>query len=132
MKRRGVVIMSLVFGVSLAVGPPGGVLAAEQPKKQLCPICSKLEHPPANYAEKAGNTLARGLLNFGLGWTEMIRQPGKNARKGGPVLNGFVNGVSFGARRTIRGLGEILTFWTPKMGDEYIHFSKDCPLDTMQ
>ena len=62
----------------------------------------------------------------------MIRQPGKAAREGKGVFIGLANGVSFSARRTLRGLGEIFTFWTPKAGNQYIHFSKDCPLDSMQ
>ena len=104
--------------------------AAEQ--QRLCPFCMKANNQRASYGENAANTLARGALNLGLGWTELIRQPGKNARKGKNVLLGVANGVGFSARRTLRGLGELLTFWAPKVQGEYIHFSKDCPLDTMQ
>jgi hypothetical protein len=106
--------------------------AAEAAKQRLCPICAKANDPQAAYGEKAGNTLARGALNFGLGWTEMIRQPGKAAREGKDVFHGIANGIGFSARRTVRGLGELLTFWTPKVQGEYLHFSKDCPIDTMQ
>lgn len=107
-------------------------VAAAEPKARLCPICAKANNQQAAYADKAGNTLARGALNLGLGWTELMRQPGKAAREGKNVFVGIANGVTFSARRTVRGLGELLTFWTPKMKGEYIHFSKDCPLDTMQ
>ncbi|MBI4003934.1 MAG: hypothetical protein HY353_02835 [Candidatus Omnitrophica bacterium] len=106
--------------------------AAAEPKARLCPICAKANDDQATYGEKAGNTLARGALNLGLGWTEMIRQPGKAAREGKNVFHGIANGIGFSARRTLRGLGELLTFWTPKVEGEYIHFSKDCPIDTMQ
>ena len=106
--------------------------AAAEAKPRLCPICAKANDEQAAYGEKAGNTLARGALNLGLGWTEMIRQPGKAAREGKNVFVGIANGVSFSARRTLRGLGDLLTFWTPKVQGEYIHFSKDCPLDTRQ
>ncbi len=43
---------------------------------------------------------------------------------------GLANGVGQGVTRTLTGLGEIITFWTPKVNDQYIHFAKDCPLDT--
>ena len=105
---------------------------AAQPKPRLCPICAKANDERAAYGEKAGNTLARGALNLGLGWTELIRQPGKAAREGKNVFHGIANGVGFSARRTLRGLAEVFTFWTPKVKGEYIHFSKDCPIDTMQ
>ena len=117
-----------IAGMCLAF--PSTAAAAEQ--QRLCPICLKANDRHASYGEKAGNTLARGALNLGLGWTELIRQPGKNARKGKNVLLGIANGVGFSARRTLRGLGELLTFWAPKVHGEYIHFSKDCPLDTVQ
>jgi len=126
--RRAFVVILLIAGVT-AAGQP--VMAAED-QPRLCPICSKLEGSEATYVEKAGNTFTRGLLNLGLGWTEMIRQPGKAAREGKDVFHGVANGVAFSARRTLRGIGEVLTFWTPKVQDRYIHFSKDCPIDTMQ
>ena len=106
--------------------------AAAEPKPRLCPICAKANDAQAAYGEKAGNTLARGALNFGLGWTELIRQPGKAAREGKNVFHGIANGIGASARRTLRGLGDLVTFWTPKVEGEYIHFSKDCPIDTMQ
>ena len=104
---------------------------AEEPPL-ICPICSKANNTDATYQEKAGNTLARGLLNMTLGWTELIRQPAKKARKGGNVFGGMANGVGKSFVRTMRGAGEVLTFWTPKSDQGYIHFSKDCPIDTMQ
>ena len=122
---KGLVIASLI----VAFAQPA---TAAQPKARLCPICAKANDEQAAYADKAGNTLARGALNFGLGWTELMRQPGKAAREGKNVFHGIANGIGFSARRTLRGLGELLTFWTPKVEGEYIHFSKDCPLDTMQ
>jgi hypothetical protein len=122
--RRLVIVSLIVAFVTPA--------AAAQPKARLCPICAKANDEQATYADKAGNTLARGALNFGLGWTELMRQPGKAAREGKNVFHGIANGIGFSTRRTLRGLGELLTFWTPKMGGEYIHFSKDCPIDTMQ
>lgn len=96
----------------------------------FCPICSKANDPSANYAEKAGHTLLRGTLNATLGWTEMILQPAKEAKAGGNVLVGVANGIGGSVTRTLSGLAEMFTFWTPKMQGTYLHFSKDCPLDT--
>jgi len=128
--RRAHAAFILAAGL-LAVSAPA-MAEEEKPQPKLCPICSKLEGANPSYGEKAGNTFTRGLLNFGLGWTEMIRQPGKAAREGKDVFHGVANGLAFSARRTLRGIGEVLTFWTPKIQDEYIHFSDDCPIDTMQ
>ena len=107
---------------------PMGAAAAEEP--QMCPICLKANNDDVSYQEKATYTLARGLLNFGLGWTELIRKPAKAAEKGGNVLAGIAIGAAASVTRTIGGLGEILTFWTPRVGKDYIHLSRDCPLDT--
>ncbi len=123
------VFQAIAMGLVLVFGA-GPWAAAEEP--QLCPICLKANNDEIGYQDKAGNTLARGLLNFGLGWTEMIRQPGKTAREGGNVLTGIAIGAGASVARTFSGLGEILTFWTPKIGKDYIHFSRDCPLDTTQ
>ena len=101
-------------------------------EQRLCPICSKANNPSATYQEEAGNRLARGVLNMTLGWTELIRQPAKKARKDGNVFAGMATGMGHSVVRTVRGLGEVLTFWTPKNKTGYIHFSDDCPLDTMQ
>ena len=128
-RRRWVVVGGVAVVATLLLGCPGQVVAADRP---LCPICSKANNASATYAEKAGNTLARGVLNLGLGWTELIRQPAKKARAGGNVFLGMLNGVGHSATRSARGLGEILTFWVPKVQGEYVHFSKDCPLDTMK
>ena len=83
-----------------------------------------------SYQEKATNTLLRGALNTTLGWTELIRQPAKEAKEGGNVFVGLANGVGQSVTRTLAGLGEIFTFWTPKVQGQYIHFAEDCPLDT--
>ena len=104
-----------------------GEAASDEPK--LCPICLKANNDDISYQEKASNTLARGILNFTLGWTEMIRQPAKTAKEDRNILAGIAIGAGASVTRTISGLGEILTFWTPRVGKDYIHFSRNCPLD---
>ncbi|HEX9564010.1 MAG TPA: hypothetical protein VF981_08565 [Gemmatimonadaceae bacterium] len=97
---------------------------------QLCPICLAANDHDASYTQNAGSTLVRGVLNFGFGWTELLMQPATEAKGGGNVFTGLGSGLNRGLWRTVNGLGEIATFWMPKVQGEYIHFSKDCPLDT--
>lgn len=126
-RTRGTAV-GWVWGLALCIllGLPG-VAMAEEPV--VCPICIKANNDEASYQDKASHTLARGLLNFTLGWTDFIRQPGKAAREGESIASGIALGAGSAITRTISGLGEILTFWTPRIGKDYIHFSRDCPLD---
>ena len=101
--------------------------AMAEEAKPVCPICSKAGDE-ASYAAKAGTTLVRGATNTLLGWTELLRQPAEETKAGGNVLVGIGKGVGQGVVRTVQGLGEVLTFWTPKVDHHYIHFSKDCPV----
>ncbi len=119
-------LLLLVFAAFPSVG-----LAQEkaEPRPQ-CPFCRAANNPDAHYGEKAGNTLVRGALNTGLGWTELIRQPAKEAKAGGNVGLGLAKGLGEGVTRTFTGLAEVFTFWMPKVQDRYVHFAHDCPLDT--
>lgn len=115
----------LVLGCAvILLGLPGPVMAEDQNLK-VCPICG---HTNADYSAKAGTTLVRGAANTLLGWTELFRQPAQEAKAGGNVLVGIGKGVGHGVMRTVAGLGEVLTFWTPKVNNKYIHFSDDCPV----
>ena len=58
--------------------------------------------------------LTRGILNLGLGWTNLLVQP----FKGDGVMNGIGLGLSNFTTRTIQGLGEILLFWLPPAPEE--------------
>ena len=44
------------------------------------------------------------------------------------MLTGIGKGVSEGLMRTLAGVGEVLTFWTPKVQDRYLYFATDCPV----
>ncbi len=115
-----------VFAAGLAM-----LCAAAQPASAedgACPICQKAGAEDATYTQKAGNTLARGASNAVFGWTELIRQPAQEAKGGGNVFVGIGKGVSQGVMRTLAGAGELLTFWTPKVQNSYIHFATDCPI----
>ena len=118
-------------GLWLLIGP--GVRAyAEQrqpePPSVYCPICARANAENASYASKAGSTLVRGATNALFGWTEVLRQPAREAKAGGNVFTGMLTGLGHGAQRTLVGAGEVLTFWTPKVRQRYLHLSHDCPL----
>ena len=131
-------MLSIVILTSVLGGAVPGAAAAEStteakpPTVLLCPICKRISERQMGYAEKAGNTLARGALNTSLGWTELIRQPAQEVKRGGNAFVGIANGVGQGLNRTFTGLAELFTFWTPKVQGQYLHFSKDCPLDATQ
>lgn len=121
-------------GLLCLVAPAAG--AAQEPAaaparaktEAVCPICGRTNQQSLPYAEKAGSTLIRGATNTLFGWTELIRQPTNEAKNNGNILVGLANGAGRTVGRTLAGLGEILTFWTPKVNNEYVRFATDCPL----
>lgn len=94
---------------------------------ELCPICKYTANKEA-YSTKAGTTFVRGAANTMFGWTEFIRQPAQEVKSGGNVFSGIAKGFGEGMKRTASGIGEVLTFWTPKVNNEYVHFANDCPI----
>ena len=120
------VILGFAFLFAGVCGSPGSAMADEGPV--TCPICSRANEESAAYPTKAVATLGRGIANTLLGWTELIRQPAQEAKDGGNVLTGIGKGFGQGFMRTFAGIGEVLTFWTPKMNERYLLFSKDCPV----
>ena len=62
----------------------------------------------------APGKLTRGIINTGLGWTNLFVQP----FKGDSVMNGVGAGLSECMVRTMQGLGEILLFWLPPVPEE--------------
>lgn len=114
----------------------GGVASAETAETPataaqagpVCPICHHAADQSTTYSEKAGKTLVRGAANTLLGWTELISEPVHEAKSGGNVFVGIGNGVGKTLQRTAAGIGEILTFWTPKMNNQYVKFATDCPI----
>lgn len=100
---------------------------ASAEERKTCPICLRTEQK-TSYSEKAGYTLVRGTTNTLLGWTELLRQPANEVKEGGNVFTGIGKGVGEAVKRTFGGAAELLTFWTPKVHDNYMHFSKDCPI----
>jgi len=133
MNRPAWQLAALISGIILVLTCPRTVLAAETSKNSstppiICPICGHANNPKADYSSKATSTLARGATNVLFGWTELIRQPAQEARAGGSVFTGIVQGARRGVQRTMAGAGELLTFWTPRVNKRYVHFSTDCPI----
>jgi putative exosortase-associated protein (TIGR04073 family) len=102
--------------------------SAEQPLEQ-CPFSAALENQDLPYPEKAGNMFARGALNAGFGWTEIIMNTTIEAKREGNIMSGLLRGMGQGITRTANGFGELFTFWVPKVGPDYLTFSTDSPLD---
>ncbi len=100
----------------------------QPPPLHICPICGQANNQNASYSVKAAHTLARGGANTFLGWTEVIRQPADEVRAGGNLFTGIAKGIGRGVSRTFAGAGELLTFWTPKIQNSYVHFANDCPV----
>ena len=125
MRRVTQRMLGMALGLLVWLGASGAALAAEA---TVCPLCGRVRGNAATYQTKAGTTLVRGTLNTLFGWTEMIRQPAIEAKEGGSVLTGIGKGIGQGVQRTASGLGEICTFWAPKVHEKYLHLANDCPL----
>ena len=125
MRGRARRLVGVAVGVAVVLGVCQPARAEE---RAVCPVCHQANDDAASYPSKAGNTLVRGTANTLLGWTELIRQPAAEVKSGGNVFTGMAKGVGQGVKRTLGGVGEILTFWTPRMKGSYLHFNQDCPL----
>lgn len=115
---------SLLIWLAFLAGTPPPIGAEER----SCPVCNRASSETVSYPSKAGCTLVRGTTNALLGWTELIRQPALEVKRGGNLATGLAQGVGQGVKRTAVGIAEALTFWTPKMNHGYLHFAHDCPL----
>ena len=114
------------LGGSLLLARPG--VSEADAQRTVCPVCAQANSDTASYPDKAGHTLLRGVTNVLFGWTELIREPAQEARAGGNVFVGILQGAGQSVRRTAAGAGELLTFWTPKTPHGYLHMATDCPL----
>ena len=133
MTRRARRAAAAALGIAVVLSMSALARADERAEpKTVCPICSKASDQSAAYSTKAGATLDRGTANAVLGWTELISQPVHEVRSGGNVFVGISKGVGQTVKRTLAGVGEVLTFWTPKVKDRYIEFATDCPVCTKQ
>ncbi|MBI2885242.1 MAG: hypothetical protein HYY15_03610 [Candidatus Omnitrophica bacterium] len=103
--------------------------APTQTRTVICPICHRVNQADVPYPEKAGLLLVRGASNTAFGWTELILQPAAEVKAGGNLATGVGKGVVAAMTRTGRGLGELLTFWTPKQSkNPPPPLATDCPI----
>ena len=70
-----------------------------------------------NWAVSAPGKLVRGLVNTGLGWSELFVQPFKEDS----VMSGIGKGLSDFFVRTFQGICEIMLFWLPPVPNEPLH-----------
>ncbi len=120
---------SILIGVSLGVVAGTAISARAEETRPICPICHRANDQHAPYSERAGMTLVRGAMNTAFGWTELLVEPTKEANASGNVLFGVGKGMGLAVKRTAVGLGELLTFWTPKNKKEgYLSLTTDCPI----
>ena len=120
-RRIGIIVLGCIFQF-------GFTQAAMAKEGAVCPICRRASNDEVSYSEKAGHTLARGAANTLLGWTDLIRQPAQEVKRGGNVFTGLAQGAGQSIKRTLGGAAEVLTFWTPKVRGRYLHFAHDCPV----
>lgn len=66
------------------------------------------------YAVSAPGKLTRGVINLGLGWTNIFVQPFRED----DVMTGIGKGLSDFFVRSFQGAGEILLFWLPPVPNE--------------
>jgi len=109
------------------MGRPAPAGAADDEVSHTCPICQFTTNR-SSYGQKAGGTLLRGATNTVFGWTEMLLAPNEEVKSGGSVATGMGKGMSRAVQRTATGLGELLTFWTPKGKEGYLRFTTNCPI----
>ena len=128
--RHRVVVLGLgllsLFGDLSAVRADQGPADSIQPTQ--CPICRAANNQHATYGQKATSTLMRGAVNTAFGWTELLVQPTAEVNTSGNLALGIGKGVGLAIKRTALGVGELLTFWTPKGQKGYFALAENCPI----
>ena len=93
---------------------------------QNLPACGICQHAESvKYTTSWWGKITRGLVNTGLGWTNLFAQPKKSVSDGDNLLKGIGKGFGYAGLRTIQGVVEILVFWLPPVYDEPL---KNCAL----
>jgi len=135
-----VLVLGVSVGILVGLATPMGLPAAPLSKSQdaaqagaesktlVCPICRTANDQQAAYAQHASTQLARGVVNTAFGWTELLVRPPAEVNAGGSLILGIGKGVGHAVKRTALGIGELLTFWTPKGPRGYLTFTEDCPV----
>lgn len=103
MKKASVVVFLFVFLAGMA----GPVLAADSSN-----VCTWAESK--NWGVSAPGKLTRGVINLGLGWTNLFVQPFREET----VMGGIGKGLSDFFLRAVQGAAEIVLFWLPPVPEE--------------
>jgi len=91
-----------------------------------CGVCEGAES--VKYGRSWWGKLERGLINTGLGWTNLVAQPKQAVSDGENLLLGIGKGFGYTGLRTIQGVVEIVISWLPPVHDEPL---KNCALGDM-
>ena len=131
MKR--IAVWSMVIAVLWVMGAPAwaheeAAAASSTDSSKLCAPCAKANDDAASYPAKSGATLLQGAGNVLLGWTEILVEPVRTTQAKGNLGVGVLKGIGVAVKRTVLGVAEVVTFWTPKCHGRYWHFNHDCPI----
>jgi putative exosortase-associated protein (TIGR04073 family) len=116
MKRLLLLVVVMVFAASFAY-------AAGAKEAEGCWACSNLQSD--DMSQRYGARVCNGLCNAALGWSEIFFRPGKVVSAGGNPVVGFFEGLGNAISRTVAGVVEVVTFWTPGKSVAKID---DCPM----
>jgi putative exosortase-associated protein (TIGR04073 family) len=100
MRLGAMISMGLLL---MGLGLPRPAVAQEQEEETT---------PAPDFAEEK---LSRGLQNGTLGWTEIVARSQAEVQANGPrgLVKGLLEGISHGTIRTVTGVAEVATFWSP-------------------
>ena len=72
--------------------------------------------------------MLHGVINAGLGWTQLFVKPVKAVKhEGKNVVDGIFEGLAHSVYYTVLGVWDLATFWFPGEGGKQIA-AKDCVL----
>src|SRR3989338_3912652 len=93
--RKTSILVIVLFVISLwapgAFAQSSGLELTETTPQ--CGVCEGAESP--FYGKSAPGKVARGLVNIGLGWTNLFAQPVQSGQSGGNVLTGICKGFGY-------------------------------------
>ena len=105
-----IVLFALIVPHGLFAQPPAES-ADIGPSSVHCGVCEAAES--RNFGKSAPGKIGRGLVNTGLGWTNLLAQPIQAGSSGGNVFTGIGKGLWMTVVRTVQGVVEIGLFWLP-------------------
>lgn len=119
MKRPRIALLAAVFILSS--------LFSGRAHAEISSLCSAADSD--SYITKAGGQFARGIVNMGLCWVELIHQPSLELKPetGGNLFRGLARGVGHTVLRAGKGISDIFFCLSPPNTDgTYNVIAKDC------